>query len=212
MQNIVIFGGGNITDYSYFENMDFSNSYVIAVDRGLEHVHEIRVNPNVLIGDLDSCSQEILDTYKNCQKIVLDRNKDFTDSQYAFDYAINLHPKEVKLIGFTGNRKDHELMNILLLTRFQQKGIRARIIDEHNEVFITEFQESFEYDKDRYFSFIPLDEIEYFNLENFEYPLESVKLEMYDSLTLSNKVVEGKTGFMSRSPGTVICIISRDKI
>ena len=57
MNRCVIFGGGEIADIRYTQNLLQKGDYIICADRGYAYCSSINVIPDLVLGDFDSCSQ-----------------------------------------------------------------------------------------------------------------------------------------------------------
>ena len=62
MKNYLISIGGNSTSNVLSIESNFEE--IIAVDSGIEHLHNLSLDPTTLIGDLDSISKKSLDEVK----------------------------------------------------------------------------------------------------------------------------------------------------
>lgn len=88
---------------------------VIAVDGGLRHCHRLGIVPNYIVGDFDSASSHLLSSYpKDIQRHIPDQSK--TDLQKALTFALQLHPDRIVVFAAIGNRVDHTLTNLYLLS------------------------------------------------------------------------------------------------
>lgn len=88
---------------------DFS----IAADRGLEAFDAAGMEPDMLIGDMDSVSPQVLARYES--RLSADRLnciKDDTDGEYALNLALEKGATEITLLGALGGRLDHALFAI----------------------------------------------------------------------------------------------------
>ena len=123
---VVIIGGGSCETDFEFKDSD----YVICADHGYDHALKYEIVPDLLIGDMDSV---IADADSFPDKLVLPVRKDFTDSETAVRHAMDMHPDEIVLLGFTGTRMDHTLGNIFLLKLLDEKNIP---FDKNTEIGI----------------------------------------------------------------------------
>ncbi|MCF7808888.1 MAG: thiamine diphosphokinase [Candidatus Marinimicrobia bacterium] len=83
--------------------------HVIAVDGGANVFASYQMEPDILIGDLDSVKH--LD-WTHCQ-VIQDKDQETTDLQKALGYINdNLHIDEIKLLGALGGRTDHLIHNL----------------------------------------------------------------------------------------------------
>ncbi len=90
---------------------------VIGVDGGLNHCDRMNIQPNWIIGDLDSVSPAILEKMEG-PKTRLKRAKDETDLEVAIAKAREIAASSpIIIFGGLGGRMDHTLTNLLLLFR-----------------------------------------------------------------------------------------------
>ena len=103
---------------------DFS----IAADRGLEAFDAAGMEPDMLIGDMDSVSPQVLARYES--RLSADRLnciKDDTDGEYALNLALEKGATEITLLGALGGRLDHALANLMMVVRAARRGAWAEI-------------------------------------------------------------------------------------
>jgi thiamine pyrophosphokinase len=98
---------------------------VIAADGGSKHLALLRVEPDVIVGDMDSL---VPDTWPNVQRMSYSREKNKTDTELAVEYAFSQECQQVGLLAATGGRLDHTLGNIALVARYP--GRLAILLDE----------------------------------------------------------------------------------
>lgn len=103
---------------------DFS----IAADRGLEAFDAAGMEPDMLIGDMDSVSPQVLARYES--RLSADRLnciKDDTDGEYALNLALEKGATEITLLGALGGRLDHALANLMMVVRAARHSAWAEI-------------------------------------------------------------------------------------
>lgn len=134
----VILSNGRIDDYQYIKNKISRADTLICADGGGFHAGEMRLIPNVLIGDFDSLDEKTIRIFesKGTKIFKYEREKDQTDTQLAVEYAVEKGADEVILLGCTGSRFDHSYANVSLLVWLMQKGIKGTLIDEYNEICV----------------------------------------------------------------------------
>lgn len=83
-----------------------------AVGKLVDHVRE----PDLIIGDLDSITDELRDA--NAAKVVHDPDQETNDLTKAVHWCVAHNITEVRILGATGIREDHTLGNISLLGEY----------------------------------------------------------------------------------------------
>ena len=106
------------------DEADFS----IAADRGLEAFDAAGLEPDMLVGDMDSVSQNVLARYESrLSEDRLNCIKNDTDCEYALNLAISRGATEIVLLGALGGRLDHALANLMMVVRAARCGVWAEI-------------------------------------------------------------------------------------
>lgn len=116
---IVIFTGGLLADGKFVRDALTRADLIIAADSGASTALDFGVSPAVVIGDFDSIDRQTGRVLrgKGCKFIVCDREKDETDTELAINYALEDNASEITILGgIEGDRIDHILANIFLLT------------------------------------------------------------------------------------------------
>ena len=188
---------------------------IIAGDKGLEALYQLKIIPNHVVGDFDSVSPEILEFYKKQSQIIFhtfNAEKDNTDTDIAFKLAIQLKSSKITILGALGKRMDHAIANIHILKNALEANIPCQIIDEHNRIYLINKEMTLEKDKvyGKYVSLIPLTSIvEGLTLTGFKYPLNHYTLPIGTSLGISNEII-GDIAHIEMKKGILIVIESRD--
>ena len=113
-----------------------SNILVIAADGGLQNCLRLGIQPDVLIGDMDSVSPDQLSQAGHILKAIYSypARKEYTDLELAMNHAIEQGATELIILGALGGRWDMSLSNINLLMSPVLKEKTVRIIDRHIEI------------------------------------------------------------------------------
>lgn len=197
MNQLVIIGGQVhvtplLNDFLRQERFD----RVIAADSGLEWARRLSICPDLMLGDFDSVSPETLQ-YFRAQSIPerqYEARKDFTDSELALWAALDeAGPGDTLwMLGGIGSRLDHTLANVFLLYEPLKRGVRAGMLDGHNEVRLIQGPASLELirrEAQPYVSLLPfLGEASGIDLEGMAYPLQDYTLRPGKSIGISNEV------------------------
>lgn len=211
MSAVIIASGSDIEKH-IFEKENINVEFVICADGGLEKAEKLNLIPNIVVGDLDSVSPDVLKHYlnKNLELIKYPEEKDFTDMEIAIEYAVSKNYNDIILVGATGSRLDHTVGNILLLEKYFLNGIKIKILDNNNVVQIIGSKLQIKHKQNSYVSIIPVTEIiEGVTLKGFKYPLTDVTVKRGSTLCISNQI-EDEIGIITIEKGNALVFISKD--
>ena len=208
-QIVNIVSGGRLGDQPFFQEKitRMENCLIICCDGGARHFQYLKIKPDVIIGDMDSIDPASLASYstQGIKIIKHPANKDFTDTELALDYALNLKPEAIFIWGALGGRIDHTLANMFLLCKGQEKGIRTYLIDEYCEAFLLNGNVMFSKSTGQTISLIALSlQVEGISLRGFLYPLADATLRMGESRTVSNIIKEDNATVSARSGNLLV--------
>ncbi len=183
---------------------------IICADGGTRLALNMNLFPDIIVGDMDSISNDILEKIKG-EKIewrIYPKEKDETDLELAVREALKYNPKIIYFIGLLGRRIDHTLSNLFFLERVKEKGIEVLILDEKIRITLMLGVEEkiFGGKEGEIISLLPLSEkVEGITLEGLKYPLNNGIL--YRSLTrgISNEFISKKAK-IKISSGTLLIV------
>jgi len=188
MKNYLISIGGNSTSNVLSIESNFKE--IIAVDSGIDHLLNLSLDPNTLIGDLDSISKKSLDEVKkNGVKILaFNSNKDQTDFELALNYLEEAEKSKVYIIGGESGEIDH-LISIFLL--IPSKSFFENIIWLYGDKRII-FRQKIELNikKLTKFSIIPLSDLTNLSIDGAKWNLDNKDIQFGETLTLRNNTNE----------------------
>ena len=186
---------------------------IIGVDKGCNYLFEAKVKPQYIVGDFDSSNLDIIDEIvkQGVVKYKYQCEKNFTDSEEAFELAISKGAKIIEFLGATGDRFDHTLGNLGLLLKALKSGVYAEIVDDRNRMFLINRNTVIKRDdKYKYVSFLAYNNrIEEFSIRNAKYLLDKYSLEIGDSRTVSNEFIDDEIA-LELSNGSILVVYSID--
>ena len=215
-QRILIVSGGSIEDaFAETWMKQYKPDYVIVADSGMEFMRRIGKVPKMVIGNFDSVSIEALSFFKEKEGIVwkqLNPVKDDTDTEFAIRQAIRLGTEEITILGGTGSRLDHVLGNVSLLGIGLSEQVQMQIVDEHNRIRMID--KAIRIKKEEQFgdfvSLIPYSgTVTHMYLKGFKYPLADYSMEQFNSIGISNEIVEEEAEILFEE-GILLVIEARD--
>lgn len=208
---IAIITNGNIHNLELMKRM-IQDKYIICADGAAKYLVQSSIAPHLLVGDFDSIDSSHLLWMKN-QGVTLEKfptKKDATDTELAVEYAIKMKPKSITIIGALGSRQDHSIANVMLLNKILQHKIQGKIIDENNEITITDSVLEVEGELGETISIIPLSNtVKGVTLKGLEYPLVNRDIPMGSTLGISN-VFSSKMATIAVVEGTLLIIKSKE--
>ena len=212
---VCILLNGEIKDYSiiskYIKNEKYD--YIICADGGANHLYNMGIIPNYIIGDLDSIDKDVINYYKK-QNVLFEKfpsKKNETDSELCILLAKKLGAEKIDLFATLGGRIDHTLANINLLYYIREQKIVPRIISEKEDIYIA-INESIQIKgkKEDIISIIPIKgDVKGITLENLEYPLNDYNMKYFTPLGISNIMLSDECSVTVKE-GSVLII--RNKV
>jgi len=195
------------------EPCDLKDSFdlVLASDGGYRTAKKMGLNIDVLIGDFDSItSEDLKEAKKKGIKIIsFPTDKDKTDGELTVDYAISLGSKEIVILGSFKEELDHALGNLFLLFKVDKVGIISKLITQLYEIELINSEKEYIGKVNQELSLIPVsDTVEGLNIEGSKYNLKNVKVEMGQTLTLRNVIIDQNAKVYLKK-GKVLSILKR---
>lgn len=208
----VVVSHGSIIDTEHARKIMKESDVIICADGGAEYALKCGVVPDVLIGDLDSLDMNTLDKIKDteCRILRYSREKDYTDTQLALEYAVKIGAEEIIMLGSIGDRVDHSLANIYLLIQLVHRKIKACIINEKNFIYLIDKHIKLNGNKGDVLSLIPISgDVHGIFTKGLKYGLSGTNICIGDPVGVSNVFLENDVE-VSIESGLLLVIRSRD--
>lgn len=207
----VIISSGEISNYKLCSKIADSADRIICADGGTRHAMNMKLTPDVIIGDMDSSSANHIEYFreKGVEFIQYPKEKDKTDTHICVEYALSFST-EIILLGATGSRIDHMIANISMLKLGIQRGIPISIIDGKNHIRLIKDSITLKGKTGEYFSLIPYTEkVEGISTRGAHYELENAVMVFGDTYGISN-YFEEETVEIAIKKGYLLVIRSED--
>lgn len=213
---ILIVSGGKVEEETIrFLVSNYEYSRIIGVDKGLEMLDLLEINPDIICGDFDTVNSIIFNKYRTKEDCIIKKfppMKDFTDTHLAVDIAIEEGATLIDICGGTGSRIDHLLGNLGVVAYALTKGVSVYMWDSNNRLRM--INNSVMLKKDQcfgdYLSLIPYGgETTGVTLKGFKYNLENATLKLEESLGVSNEIIEDSATIEFKN-GRIVVVESRD--
>ncbi len=197
-----IIGAGDVPD-----STDLKASYgdfIICADGGFKYNSLLGRICDLVVGDFDSLG--VTPDFEN--KVVLPCEKDFTDMKTAVDEGLKRGYSEFVIFGaLGGERADHSVANVALLSYICSKGAKGKLIHE-NKVFLgfADGKADLPLRKDGYISVFSLcDESEEVTIKGLKYTVDNVNLRFDTPFGVSNEFI-GEEAEISVKKGRLLVI------
>ena len=154
VRRCVIIGGAEIRTYDRVRQYFRADDFFIYCDCGLRHQAGLGAEPDLIVGDFDSHEKPETDK----ETIVLPVRKDDTDTAFAVKEALRRGFDDFLLVGVSGGRMDHTLVNVYLLVMLREQGKRALLLDDYSEMEIISNETAYIDDSYAYFSLLNITE------------------------------------------------------
>lgn len=134
----IIVANGQINPDDRYGQLLREDDWVIAADGGALVARQLGLEPQVVIGDLDSLPPGVRAELEaaGCRFVAYSPRKDETDTELAIRYALEQGADEVVLLGASGDRLDHTLANVFLLGLPELSERKASIVTGNSEVWL----------------------------------------------------------------------------
>lgn len=211
MKAIVVTGGKKPSKELLLNTLE-KGDYVIGVDSGCNCLYEYNIDPNTILGDFDSVSEEVLEYFreKNIDEVILSVDKDYSDTRFGYEKAKELGFKKIIILGATGSRMDHTIGNFGLFFDALKCNIELEIIDENNRMFFINKKTSLKGNFGDILSFIPMsDEVTNVTIKGAKYLLNNYDMTLLEPRALSNEFLNTDIE-ISFDKGVMMVIYSRD--
>jgi thiamine pyrophosphokinase len=192
---VLIISNGDIKDYDFYKNLTKEVDIVICADGGANHAYQMKLKPHLIVGDLDSIKEEVLEFYEN-KGVKIEKYspmKDETDTQLAMIKAIELGAKEIIFTGVFGERFDHSYANLSLLLYLLNRNIKGKIINEKNEIYLIDKFLEIEGKKGELLSLLPYSkDVKGIYTKGLFYALSGQSMDLEMPYGISNVFIEDK--------------------
>jgi thiamine pyrophosphokinase len=132
----IIIANGDLPNLPAARALIGPDDLLIAADGGSRHFKALGLNPQVLIGDLDSTPEAEVVALEEAGTQILRYpiRKDQTDLELALDWAIQNGADDIVVLAALGGRWDQTLANLLLPTLPAYKAVHIRLIDGPQQI------------------------------------------------------------------------------
>ncbi len=191
-------------ELKFYRSLSASSYMVICADGGLNVAVAAGIEPDVVIGDMDSADPEILKNTDEARIIRHPVDKALTDGRLALDYAVDADCAEIVISCALSGIIDHSLANIQMLSSVPA-DIKVRIMEPDMCVSVITGPASYVIngEKGERVSLLPLSgEVDGITLAGLKYPMNEGHFSIRGMNGISNEM-EGDVASVSVKKGVL---------
>jgi thiamine pyrophosphokinase len=207
----IIFANGQVSDLAAARAVLRPDDHLVAADGGLAYYRALRLQPHMVVGDLDSIDPGEAATLAQAGVRVerYPARKDETDLELALRLALADGARDILIFGALGGRWDQTLANLLLLAHPDFRTVRVRLLDGTQQIYLVQGQTVVEGQPGDTVSLIALNgDALGVTTDGLEYPLRRGSLRFGSTLGISNVLV-GQRATVTVEAGLVACVVIR---
>ena len=150
----------------------YESKTIICTDGSANLLIDKGINPNVIIGDMDSL---LIDNKAFSGQFIKDSNQENTDLEKAFEWCIKNNVKTINVLGASQQREDHSITNLYLLSTYCD-AINLTYVTDYFSITCHEGNRIFSSFKNQIVSILPVKHIQHISTENLYYNLSEEEL------------------------------------
>lgn len=133
----VVFSNGNYDDLPGVAARLSPHDWLICADGALAKLVALGRWPDLLVGDFDSVDAGLLAEAKKrgVELLTFAQEKDYTDTELAWQEALQRGYRNFLVVGAWGGRLDHSLANLFLLAPFASPGCDIQLTDGTTDAY-----------------------------------------------------------------------------
>ncbi len=160
---------------------------LICCDGAADKLIDFGMSPHVIIGDLDSVSEEVKEQYASI--LIHSDDQESNDLTKAVHYCIDKGYSSVSILGATGLREDHTLGNISLMMEYYPR-IEVQIISDYGIFFLVQSGEQVQSAVGEKISLFSIDNRVCVSSNGLKYPLNDLQLSNWYRASLNEATAD----------------------
>jgi len=196
----LIVANGTMPKRSALNKIISGINYIICADGGANHARRMKLQPDVIVGDLDSITYNTKKYYSHVP-VIFNGDRNSTDLEKAIHYCVRNKFKSIVVVGATGDRIDHTIGNVGCFKKFSGK-VDIKMVDPVGELSLIKKEIKVANAIGKTISLIPIDKCKGVSTKNLKYQLKNDVLEIGSREGTSNEAVSDvvtvtvKSGFL----------------
>ncbi|MCB0722291.1 MAG: thiamine diphosphokinase [Ignavibacteriae bacterium] len=175
--NAIIFLNGDMPRIKVARKYVKKDSLIICADGGANKISKFRLNPDLIIGDMDSIdSSRLKDLTKKNTRVIKIKEQETTDFEKCLIFCLKNNLEDISVFGGASPRADHTLNNYSVMKRYSKK-LNISMVDDTFEISFINRNIRFNYKKGELVSLLPLPKAFKVKTKGLKYPLDNEDLE-----------------------------------
>ncbi len=184
---VIILADGQFPTAEYPLSILHSADCIVCCDNSVvKLIQHTSLLPHYIIGDMDSISDE--NKLRFNEIIHKFPDQETNDLTKAFNFALELNPSHIYILGATGHREDHTLGNISLLAQYAQSYPNTEIVTDYG-IFTAHFNScTIECKPGQQVSIFAFDPTLKIKSAGLVYPTDNVVFDLWYKATLNEAI------------------------
>lgn len=175
-----------LPNFDFFKSIQTSK--IIAADGAFNKLHKIKIEPDIVIGDLDSLDRDFVNNKKT--ELIEIPSQDSNDFEKALNYCQENSYEDVLVTGFHGGELEHSLNNWSVFIK-KSKELNLTIYDLERFGFVVSENTILETRANEIISLIPQPKVK-LKTENLHWNLNNEILELGSREGARNKALRNE--------------------
>ena len=196
MKPYTILANGQFPVHPFPLDILHNSQTIICTDGSANSLIDKGINPNVIIGDMDSL---LIDNKIFSGQLIKDSDQENTDLEKAFEWSIKNKISTINVLGASQEREDHSFGNLYLLSKYCDL-LNLTYVTDYFSITCHQGNRIFSSFKNQIVSILPVKHIQHISTENLKYNLSDEELPI-SSRGISNLSLSGN--FTINSSGKI---------
>ncbi len=202
----IILANGSFPKSSNLLNILDNAKQIICCDGAVNKLIDSGREPSLIIGDLDSVNSNIKEQFSD--KIIQVSNQYTNDLSKAVNWCVSSNINEVIILGATGEREDHTIANIALLSKYQ-KLLNTIMLTENGSFIPISETTTFDSFIGQQISIFSQDPELKISSEGLKYPLDKLALSYWWVGTLNEAISEHFTVIFKEDSPIIVYLLNK---
>ena len=210
----IIAANGHLQAGEEYGHLVADGDLVIGVDGGAAIALQAGLQPDVVIGDMDSIPENVRAVLQahGCRFLEYPTRKNETDTELAVHYALQAGAREIVFIGATGKRLDHTLANLFLLAMPELQGLTCRIVAGDTDAWLVRDRLEIAGQPGDIVSLLPLSQdVTGLRTQGLEYALHGDTLRFGATRGVSNVMTASRASIRLREGALLVLRVAQER-